>query len=70
MIRIVTNCEEETLRLGERLGACLLPGDTVLLEGEMGAGKSVLCRGVARGLGVEGPISSPTFTIVNVHDGA
>ena len=70
MIRIVTTSEEETLRLGERLGARLLPGDTVLLEGEMGAGKSVLSRGVARGLGVEGPIPSPTFTIVNVHDGA
>lgn len=41
----------------------------MLLEGEMGAGKSVLTRAAARGLGVEGPVPSPTFTILNIHDG-
>ncbi len=70
MLHFITKSEEETLRLGERLGACLREGDVVLLEGEMGAGKSVLSRGVARGLGIEGPIPSPTFTLLNVHEGA
>lgn len=56
-------------RLGFALGACLRPGDTVLLRGEMGAGKSVLTRAAARGMGVTGPVPSPTFTILNIHDG-
>ena len=41
----------------------------MLLQGEMGAGKSVLTRAAARGMGVEGPVPSPTFTILNIHDG-
>jgi len=51
------------------LGACLRAGDVVLLRGEMGAGKSVLTRAAARGMGVEGPVPSPTFTILNIHEG-
>ena len=43
--------------------------DVVLLRGEMGAGKSVLARAAARGMGVSGPVPSPTFTILNVHEG-
>ena len=42
----------------------------MLLEGEMGAGNSVLTRAAARGLGAEGPVPSPTFTILNVHEGS
>lgn len=57
------------MRLGWALGACLRPGDVVLLTGEMGAGKSVFTRAAARGMGVEGPVPSPTFTILNIHDG-
>lgn len=57
------------MRLGRALGACLRPGDVVLLTGEMGAGKSVITRAAARGMGVEGPVPSPTFTILNIHDG-
>lgn len=41
----------------------------MLLEGEMGAGKSVLTRAAARGMGVKGPVPSPTFTILNIHEG-
>lgn len=69
MVQFITDSEEETMRLGKSLGARLRAGDVVLLEGEMGAGKSVFSRGVARGMGVEGPVPSPTFTIVNVHEG-
>ena len=60
---------EETFALGERMAAGLRGGDVVLLSGEMGAGKSVLARGVARGLGVEGPVPSPSFTILNCYAG-
>ncbi|MBQ7052359.1 MAG: tRNA (adenosine(37)-N6)-threonylcarbamoyltransferase complex ATPase subunit type 1 TsaE [Clostridia bacterium] len=62
--------ETMTQRLGYCLGACLRPGDVVLLTGEMGAGKSVLTRAAARGMGVEGPVPSPTFTILNIHEGS
>jgi len=62
--------EKQTQRLGFALGACLREGDVVLLEGEMGAGKSVLTRAAARGMGVEGPVPSPTFTILNIHEGS
>ena len=66
---IYSASEETTSRLGYCLGACLRAGDVVLLEGEMGAGKSVLTRAAARGMGVEGPVPSPTFTILNIHEG-
>lgn len=64
-------CIDETTTkcLGLALGACLRPGDVVLLRGEMGAGKSVLTRAAARGMGVAGPVPSPTFTILNIHEG-
>lgn len=61
--------EKQTQRLGFALGACLRAGDVVLLYGEMGAGKSVLTRAAARGMGVTGPVPSPTFTILNIHEG-
>ena len=62
---------EETQALGERLGRILQAGDVVSLVGELGAGKTCLVQGLARGLGVpaERRISSPTFTIVNEHFG-
>ncbi|MBR5302217.1 MAG: tRNA (adenosine(37)-N6)-threonylcarbamoyltransferase complex ATPase subunit type 1 TsaE [Clostridia bacterium] len=69
MYSLLSQSEKQTQRLGFALGACLREGDVVLLEGEMGAGKSVLTRAAARGLGVEGPVPSPTFTILNIHEG-
>lgn len=59
---------EQTRSLGARLAKALRPGDVVLLLGDMGAGKSELSRGVARGLGIEGPVPSPTFTIMQAYD--
>jgi tRNA threonylcarbamoyladenosine biosynthesis protein TsaE len=53
----------ETEAVGERLAAGLAPGDVVLVSGELGAGKTTLIRGACRALGVEGPVTSPTFTI-------
>lgn len=69
MYSYIFDQEEKTQRLGYALGACLREGDVVLLRGEMGAGKSVLTRAAARGMGVEGPVPSPTFTILNIHEG-
>ena len=65
----LSTSEAQTQRLGRCLGACLRVGDVVLLEGEMGAGKSVLTRAAARAMGVEGPVPSPTFTLLNIHEG-
>ena len=65
---IVTNSAAETRALGERLAKQLKAGDVILLEGELGAGKSELARGVAKGLGVQETVTSPSFTILNVYE--
>ena len=65
---MITRSAGETRALGEKLAARLNPGDTVLLEGDLGAGKSELTRGIARGLGVTETVTSPTFTILNVYE--
>ena len=57
----------DTLEFGRRLGALLQPGDLVLLAGPLGAGKTVLAKGIAEGLGVLGRVSSPTFVIAREH---
>lgn len=62
-----THSPQETRAFGERLAQRLLPGDVLLLLGDLGAGKSELTRGIARGLGISGPIASPSFTILNVY---
>jgi tRNA threonylcarbamoyladenosine biosynthesis protein TsaE len=54
---------DQTAALGADVAARLVPGDVVLLRGEMGAGKTTFVRGAARALGFEGPVTSPTFTI-------
>ena len=59
---------EDTRRIGARLAEQLRAGDVVLRLGDMGAGKSELTRGIARGLGVTGYVTSPTFTILQVHE--
>ncbi len=60
---------DETFALGERLGRALAAGDIVALSGPLGAGKTALVQGLARGLGVAGQVRSPSFTIVNEHQG-
>jgi tRNA threonylcarbamoyladenosine biosynthesis protein TsaE len=66
---IESNAPDETTRLGERIGRMMRAGDVVLLRGDLGAGKTQLARGVAAGLGIVGPIPSPTFTLVNEYAG-
>ena len=63
-----TTSADETRAFGEALARELRPGDTLLLSGDLGAGKSELTRGIARGLCVAGPVASPSFTILNVYE--
>lgn len=58
---------EQMVELGRRLGRVLAAGDLVLLSGELGAGKTTLARGLGDGLGVRGPVTSPTFVLARVH---
>lgn len=62
--------EADTLEFGRRLGLVLRAGDLVLLSGPLGAGKTVLAKGIAAGLGVAGRVSSPTFIIAREHQPA
>jgi tRNA threonylcarbamoyladenosine biosynthesis protein TsaE len=64
---VVLRTAEETRAWGERLGRLLRAGDLVVLTGDLGAGKTTLTQGIAEGLGVRGPITSPTFVIARVH---
>ena len=68
-MRIVTNSAQETEQLGERLAAGLKGGQVLALFGPMGMGKTAFTRGLARGLGVSGEVSSPTFALVHEHSG-
>ena len=61
---------DETQALGERLGALLEPGDVLVLTGDLGAGKTQLTKGIARSMGVADEVTSPTFALEAVHEGA
>ncbi len=67
--RFRTSSPDETRELGRALGALLEPGDLVALTGDLGSGKTVMIQGIARGLGFDGYVSSPSFVIVNEYDG-
>jgi tRNA threonylcarbamoyladenosine biosynthesis protein TsaE len=65
-----SSSEAETEAIGLALAETLAPGDTVLVQGDLGAGKTVLVRGLATGLGLDGDVvSSPTFTLVHEYTG-
>ena len=64
-----TQSPEETEALGAALASSLRPGQVVAFRGPLGAGKTAFTRGLARGLGVTGPVTSPTYTIVNEYTG-
>ena len=66
-MQIITHNTRETEAFGERLAAKLQPGDVIAYRGELGAGKTALTRGIARGLGIPDRVTSPTYTIVNEY---
>lgn len=69
MIEIVSNTPAETLALGRRLAAMLRAGDIILLAGKLGAGKTLFAGGIGEGLGVEEPLTSPSFILARTHLG-
>jgi tRNA threonylcarbamoyladenosine biosynthesis protein TsaE len=69
-IKLVTKNLSETLKFGQQLARRLKKGDIVALSGDLGAGKTSLTQGIARGLGVKGYISSPSFKLINEYKGS
>ena len=67
-MQIETFSPEETFALGQRIGQEARPGDVFTMVGDLGVGKTVFTQGVAAGLGITEPVSSPTFTIVQVYE--
>ena len=67
--RLMSRSAAQTRRLGERIGRQLAAGDVVLLQGELGTGKTVLAQGIGRGLEVATPIKSSSFVLVNEYPG-
>lgn len=65
---IETWSPKETYALGEKIGSEALPGQVYTLNGDLGVGKTVFTQGVAAGLGIQEPVNSPTFTIVQVYE--
>ena len=65
---IESRSEKDTFALGQKLGGDCRPGDIVLLNGDLGVGKTVFTKGFGKGLGIEEPISSPTFTIMQIYE--
>ena len=68
-MKVITNNENETYNIGIKIGKQLKAGDILSLNGDLGAGKTYLTKGIAKGLGVEDYITSPTFTILNEYEG-
>ena len=66
---IETHSEEETLKSAMAFAKDIKPGSIICLDGDLGVGKSVFARGFARGLGITEPVTSPTFTLVQIYEG-
>lgn len=66
---MISNSEEQTIEFARQYAATLRGGDVVLLEGEMGAGKTVFVKGIALGLGIDEEITSPTYAYMNDYGG-
>ena len=69
MANFISKSREETLAFAESYAKTLCGGDVVLLDGDMGAGKTVFTKGVAKGLGIEEEVTSPTYAYMNDYDG-
>ena len=67
-IEYETFSPEETFAIGERFGREAKPGQVLALTGDLGVGKTLFTQGLAKGLDIDGPVSSPTFTIVQVYE--
>lgn len=63
-----TNCPEETFEIGKQMGAQARAGQIYCLDGDLGVGKTIFTQGFAAGLGIDEPVNSPTFTIVQIYE--
>lgn len=68
MAVFISSSEGETFRWAEEYAKTLRPGDTVLLDGEMGAGKTAVAKGIAKGLGISEEVTSPTYAYINSYE--
>ena len=66
---MISTSEEQTFLQGEKLAMSLKGGEIILLSGDLGAGKTVFTKGIAKGLGITEEVTSPTFALLNVYDG-
>jgi tRNA threonylcarbamoyladenosine biosynthesis protein TsaE len=69
MLKIFSGSESRTVKIGQLLGSCLENGYVVCLEGDLGSGKTVFVKGIAKGIGVKNVVTSPTFVLVNEYHG-
>ena len=69
MAKFISRSREETLAFASEYAKSLRAGDVVILDGEMGAGKTVFAKGVAQGLGIDEEVTSPTYAYMNDYDG-
>lgn len=67
MIKLLSQSDKETFAFGQRLAADFCGGEVLAVYGDLGAGKTVLAKGIARGLGIKSRINSPTFNIMKVY---
>ena len=66
--KIISRSESDTFEYGRKLAEAAKPGEVYLLDGDLGVGKTVFTKGFGKGLGIDTPISSPTFTILKEYD--
>lgn len=69
MIKLITHSAEETISLGEKIGSLLKPGDIIAMSGTLAAGKTTITKGIAKALGVDDTITSPTFCLISEYEG-
>lgn len=70
MQQILSHNEQETRKVGEKIAQMLKKGDIICLEGDLGAGKTILSKAIAESLGIQEPVTSPTYTIVHEYKGS
>lgn len=68
-MEIIVDSLEDTMNIGRKLGTLVNPGDIICITGDLGTGKTHFTKGIAKGLSIDSPITSPTFTIVNEYEG-
>lgn len=70
MFKILSKSFEDTINIGKQIGKVLIPGDIVCLEGDLGAGKTALTKGVALSLEIPDEVTSPTYTLISEYEGS